>query len=32
MWNRYGQQVKECVLNSYETREVTRCSFDVLHP
>ena len=32
MWNRYGQQVKDCVLNSYETKEVTRCSFDVLHP
>ena len=29
VWNRYGKQVQECMSNSYRTRQVIRCSFDV---
>ena len=32
VWDRHGQQVKDCMLNSYRTRQVIRCSFDVSHP
>ena len=29
VWDRYGQKVKNCMLESYRTRQVIRCSFDV---
>ena len=32
VWNRYGKQVQDCMRNSYRTRQVIRCSFDVEYP
>jgi len=32
VWIRYGQQIKDCALNSRRTGQVIRCSFDVVYP
>ena len=32
VWNRYGEQVKDCMLESWRTEQAIRCSFDVKHP
>ena len=32
VWNRYGKQVQDCMLNSWRTNQAIECSFDVKHP
>ncbi len=32
VWDRYGQKVKNCMLDSYRTGQVIECSFDVEYP
>ena len=32
VWNRHGQQVKDCMRDSLRTNQVIRCSFDVEYP
>ena len=32
VWNRYGKQVQDCMLNSWRAEQTIECSFDVKHP
>ena len=32
VWERHGQKVKDCMLDSWRTNQAIRCSFDVKHP
>ena len=32
VWDRYGEQVKDCMLESWQTEQVIRCTFVVKHP
>lgn len=31
VWDRYGQTIKNCMLDSYRTKQEIECSFDVLY-
>ena len=32
VWDRYGEEVKDCMLESWQTEQAVRCTFAVKHP
>ena len=32
VWDRYGEQVRDCMLKSWRSNQVIECSFNVRHP